>query len=93
MIERSGFRYYDGVNAELGGRWSTSEWIGNPSDRISLLALPNNAATNVVNVTLLPGSKIFSGTVAPQLQFGSNLSGGGPQWYQASGPRAIITPK
>ena len=90
--ELGGFRYYDGVNAQMGGRWSTPQWLARPSERISVLALPNNAATSAASVRLLPGSTIFEGAVAPQLRFGPNLTGGGWQWYQASGPLAVITP-
>jgi hypothetical protein len=90
--EVGAFRYYDGVHAKMGGRWSTPEWIASPADRISNLALPNNAAVQAASVRLVPGATVFEGVVAPQLKYGSQLTGGAFQYYQAAGPRAIITP-
>jgi hypothetical protein len=86
------FRYFDGLpgGAGLNGRWSTSSWIDAPAERISSLALPNNQATRAANVTLQSGTTVFEGVVAPQLKFGQNLTGGAPQKYNASGPRAVI---
>jgi hypothetical protein len=88
----SEFRYFDGLpnGAGLPGRWSTSQWIASPSDRIRLLALPNNQATRAATVTLQPGTTVFRGTVAPQLQYGPNLTGGALQTYSAAGPRAVF---
>lgn len=90
--ELTEFRYFDGLDdgAGLNGRWSTSNWIDNPGDRISILALPNNQATRAATVKLQPGTTVFQGTVAPQLKFGPNLTGGGSQSFNVLGPRAII---
>ena len=86
------FRYFDGLEggAGLNGRWSTSQWLETNTERISNLALPNNQATRAATVTLQPGTTVFQGTVAPQLRFGPNLTGGAAQTYNAMGPRAII---
>jgi hypothetical protein len=86
------FRYFDGLDggAQMNGRWSTPSWIGSPSERISRLALPNNQATRAAGVELQPGTTVFRGSVAPQLQYGPRLTGGAPQTYNASGPRAKI---
>lgn len=86
------FRYFDNLpdGAGLSGRWSTPQWLETPAERIGVLALPNNQATRAATVTLQPGSTIFTGTVAPQLRYGPNLTGGGLQTYNAVGPRAVI---
>jgi hypothetical protein len=84
------YRYYDGVGAQMGGRWSTPQWLVTPEERISQLALPNNQATKAAIVELQPGTVVFQGRVAPQLNFGSNLLGGGAQSFNVSGPRAVI---
>ena len=86
------FRYFDGLEggAGLSGRWSTPQWLDAPADRISNLALPNNQATRAAAVTLQPGATVFHGIVAPQLKYGSNLTGGAPQTFNAAGPRAVI---
>jgi len=86
------FRYFDGLpdGAGLNGRWSTSQWFETPADRISNLALPNNQATQAATVTLQPGTTVFQGTVSSQFGFGSNLTGGGLQTYNAMGPWALI---
>ncbi|ROH83778.1 hypothetical protein ED236_12250 [Pseudomethylobacillus aquaticus] len=84
------FRFFDGVNAGLNGRWSTPQWLSTPTERVTTLALPNNQATRAATVTLQPGSTVFQGTVAPQLRYGPNLTGGGMQTYNAAGPRAVI---
>lgn len=60
------------------------------AERISNLALPTNQTTRAASVTLQPGSTVFQGTVAPQLNFGPNLTGGAAQTYNALGPRAIF---
>ena len=90
--ELTEFRYFDGLKdgAGLSGRWSTSNWIKYPKDRISILALPNNQATRAASVKLQSGTTVFQGTVAPQLNFGSNLTGGGSQSFNVLGPRAVI---
>ncbi|MBZ2190595.1 hypothetical protein K8B33_15925 [Alcanivorax sp. JB21] len=88
--ELTEFRYFDGVNAQLGGRWSTSEWLSTPQSRIERLALPNNNATQAATVRLQPGTTVFQGRVAPQTQYGSHLTGGADQTYNVLGPRAII---
>jgi hypothetical protein len=74
----------------MNGRWSTPQWFETPAERISNLALPNNQATRAASVTLQPGTTVFQGIVAPQLNFGQNLTGGAAQTYNAVGPRAII---
>lgn len=81
------FRYFDGVNAGLSGRWSTSQWIAGPADRIGRLALPENLATRAATVKFETGAVVFKGGVAPQLRKGPNLTGGGIQTYFATGPR------
>jgi hypothetical protein len=84
------YRYYDKVNAQMGGRWSTPEWIDSPAERISRLALPNNLATEAATVKLRPGTTVFEGVTAPQSQYGSDKVGGAYQRYNALGPRALI---
>lgn len=88
----SEFRYFDGLDggAGLAGRWSTSEWLSSPADRISRLALPGNQATRAAEVILQPGTTVFRGTVAPQPRFGPHLVGGSPQSYNAAGPYAVF---
>lgn len=72
------------------GRWSTPQWSLTPEERMTNLALPKNEATRAATVTLQPGTTVFQGGVAPQIEFGPNLTGGGAQTYNAKGPKAII---
>jgi hypothetical protein len=85
-------RYFDGLpgGAQRSGRWSSSEWIDSPADRISRLALPNNQATRAAGATFMPGTTVFHGLTAPQLQYGPNLTGGASQMYRATGQTPLF---
>lgn len=89
------FRYFDGLpisegGASMSGRWSTTQWFETPAERITNLALPTNQATRAASVTLQPGTTVFQGTVAPQLNIGQHLTGGATQTYNVLGPRSIF---
>ena len=71
---------FDDTNARLQGRYVAPSFLGNQTDRITEFASPK-PATRLGVVYISEGSTIFTGRVAPQLNFSQGLLGGENQTF------------
>ena len=85
-VARQEYRVFDDLGANLNGRYVSPNFIGNQTERIIKLALPQNSATRLGLVTIPKGATVFTGKVAPQLNLGPGLIGGGAPQTFLSGP-------
>jgi hypothetical protein len=79
--QSTAYRLFDDTSARLEGRYVSSDFFANQTDRIQRFALPSNSATRLGEVTIPEGSVIFTGRVAPQLRFSPGLTGGANQIF------------
>jgi len=75
------YRVFDDFEAKIQGRYVSSGVLQGQTNRIVKFALPNNSATRLARVDIPEGATIFSGKVAPQLQYDSGLVGGEQQIF------------
>jgi len=90
MSDTKAYRLFDDTSARLEGRYVSTDFFTNQTDRIQNFALMGNSATRIGEVMIPRGSVIFTGRVAPQLRFSPGLNGGANQTF-LTGPLSPYT--